>query len=81
MIGNCVSEILYAGESFILRLGQQPRIFDLCRWPFAAQDIRDFSCGMGLAVDVGFVGVFGSVAGDDDDGQRESLDPIVLAPS
>ena len=67
------SAILHAGETRVLLFDQQPRFFELCRRPFAAQDIRDFSRRVGLAADVGFVGVGRGVAGDDD---VESGEPL-----
>ena len=61
----------YSPKPLVLRFGQQPRIFDLCGWASAAENADDFSGGVGLAVDVGFVGVGRRVAGDDNVGQRQ----------
>ena len=61
--------ILYSAKPFILRFGEKPRIFDLRRRAFAAQDIGDFARRVSLAVDIRFVRVRRRVAGDDDVGQ------------
>src|ERR1044071_4875352 len=53
---------LDAAEAFVLRLGEEPRVFDFRRWPFAAQHVGDFARGVGLAVDVRFVRVGRGVA-------------------
>ena len=63
----------HPAKSLILCFGQQPRIFDLCRWASAAQYADDFSGGVALAVDVGFVGVSRGVAGDDDVGEHGAI--------
>ena len=46
---------LHSAKPLILRFSQQPWIFDLRRWASAAQYADDFSGGVALAVDVGFV--------------------------
>src|SRR5712692_8440474 len=60
-------------ESLLLRFGHQPRIFDFRGWSFAAEHVCDFARGVGLALDVGFVGVRCRVASDDDVGKREDF--------
>jgi hypothetical protein len=45
----------HSPKPFILRFGQQPRIFDLRGGLLAAEDAGDFAGGVGLAVDVGFI--------------------------
>ena len=64
---------LILAEPLILRFGPQPWIFDLCRRPFAAVKANDFSYRVGLAVDVGFVGVGRGVACDDDVAECEDF--------
>ena len=70
---NRASEILHPAESFILRLRQQPRIFDFRGWPFAGEHVGDFARRMGLAVDVRFVRVGCGVASNDHIRQREQF--------
>ena len=60
-------------KPIILCFSQQPRIFDLRRRASAAEHADDFSGGVGLAVDVGFVGVGRGVTGDNDVGQHDGL--------
>jgi len=60
--------MLYTPKTFVLRFGQKPWVFDFGGWAFAAQDVNHFTSRVSLAIRVGFVGVGGGVACDDDVG-------------
>lgn len=64
---------MYPSGTLILRLFQEPRVFDLDYRPLAADDVCDFARGVVLAVDAGLIGIRRGVAGGDDVGQREEI--------